>query len=364
MKNLFRALMNPDHYFRTHSIVCVLKIVLLFAILLSSCEALITTPRKGGLRTKCGYHLSTIHPPFLTHLTTRHTNMQLFDQKEQLSQQPQQQISDVVATSPPPQEPLKKTLLSLAAETKRGFIATSDQRSKLSSIITKLSECNPTTEPANAYYDRVPQKYDGNTPTLAGKWTLVYTDAPDITGLDPTMATTSAAGSALPRIPSLLPQNAKLGRIGQECIPEKSLIKNVIEWKRPDWMQGILNQVSTSNGDDGDNSRVLQKVCCEATASPIKPTIVELKLSGFELEGNVDGGDSSTTNGILSSLQEYARHGPAAYFEKNPLNLSGPLKAPFGQFECLYLDKDMRIIRTGQGFFAVNVRQEEMNEWF
>jgi len=192
----------------------------------------------------------------------------------------------------------------------------------------------------------------------------VYTDAPDITGLDATIAATSASGSALPRIPSLLPQNAKLGRIGQECIPEESLIKNVIEWKRPDWVQGVLDKVGNDDRNDGNESRVLQKVCCEATASPIQPTIVELKLSGFELVGNKDGGDSYSSNGILASLQEYAVHGPAAWFERNPLNLSGPLKAPFGQFECLYLDRDLRIIRTGQGFFAVNVRQDEGREWF
>lgn len=296
----------------------------------------------------------------------RTTKTQLFDQQQKQSLQPlqdknEEKLDDV---SPSPQEALKESLLSLAAETKRGFIATSDQRSKISGIIARLSKYNPTTEPAKSYYNRVPQKMGSDIPTLSGKWTLVYTDAPDITGLDATTTTPLADGLALPRIPSLLPQNAKLGRIGQECIPEESLIKNVIEWKRPDWVQEILNKVGTTKEDDVDNSRVLQKVCCEATASPIKPTIVELKLSGFELQGDVDIAKSSNSNGILSSFQDYALRGPAQYFERNPVNLSGPLKAPFGQFECLYLDQDMRINRTGQGYFAVNVRLGEAEEWF
>jgi len=280
----------------------VARIGLLVATLSLPCRALLgPTARCGRQGTSNGYILPTLVP-------IPSTNARLLDQ--QIRQQQMQRETnkdgyegelrsdvsadkdgdegeldnDVSTASIPPQEPLKELLLSLAAVTKRGFVATSDQRSQISDVISKLSECNPTTEPANAYYDRNPQKFDDDTPTIAGSWTLVYTDAPDITSLDPTMA----AG-----IPSFLPQNAKLGRIGQECIPEEGLIKNVIEWKRPDWVQGILNQVGTEGGDE---SRVLQKVCCEATASPIRPTIVELKLAGFELVGNVDDGDSLPSN--------------------------------------------------------------------
>jgi len=328
--------------------ICFTATVMLVAILSPSCDAFTTKALiTSGFGANRDYRVSTLAPPSFINQSIPPTSTQLFEDR---SQQNPTNADDKNEE----REQLKESLLSLAAETKRGFIATSDERSQLSGIITKLAEYNPTTEPANAYYDRTPKKYDGSTPTIAGKWTLVYTDAPDITGLDTTTA----------RIPSLLPQNAKLGRIGQECIPEESLIKNVIEWKRPDWVQGVLDQVGNNDRNEGDESRILQKVCCEATASPIQPTIVELKLSGFELVGNKDGGDSYSSNGILASLQEYAVHGPAAWFERNPLNLSGPLKAPFGQFELLYLDRDLRIIRTGQGFFAVNVRQVEGGEWF
>lgn len=335
------------------SILYIVRIGLLVAAFSLPCAALLGPTTQHV--TSRGYFLSTLVP-------SPSMNIRLFGEQERQQQLQLEtnkddyeggMLNDVSTASTPPQEPLKELLLSLATLTKRGFVATSDQRSQISDTIAKLSKCNPTTEPATAYYDRNSQNFDddNDTPTLAGKWTLVYTDAPDITGLDPTMA----AG-----IPSFLPQNAKLGRIGQECIPEESLIKNVIEWKRPDWIQGILNQVGTEYSD-GDESRVLQKVCCEATASPNQPTIVELKLAGFELIGDVDDDGSLPSNGIISSLQDYAVHGPAAWFRKNPLNLNGPLKAPFGQFELMYLDHDMRIIKTGQGFFAVNIRQEA---WF
>jgi len=342
----------------------VVRIGFIFATFSLPCKALLGPAGQYGHGTFKDYLLPTLVPApsmntWLLDQQNRQTYMQRGTNRDGYEGEPRSDVStdgeldnDVATASISQQEPLKELLLSLADVTKRGFVATSDQRSQISDVILKLSECNPTTEPANAYYNRNPQKFDDDdTPTLAGSWTLVYTDAPDITSLDPTMA----AG-----IPSFLPQNAKLGRIGQECIPEEALIKNVIEWKRPDWVQGILNQVGTEYSG-GDESRVLQKVCVEATASPIRPTIVELKLSGFELVGSVDDGNSLPSNGIFSSLQEYAVHGPAAWFEKNPLSLNGQLKAPFGQFEILYLDSEMRIIRTGQGYFAVNIRQDA---WF
>ncbi|OLP79064.1 COP9 signalosome complex subunit 8 [Symbiodinium microadriaticum] len=41
------------------------------------------------------------------------------------------------------------------------------------------------------------------------------------------------------------------------------------------------------------------------------------------------------------------------------VNLRGPLSAPFGKFEILYLDEEIRIIRTGQGWYSVNRFREE-----
>ena len=87
---------------------------------------------------------------------------------------------------------------------------------------------------------------------------------------------------------------------------------------------------------------MLQKVICEGSASPSKPFTVDLKILGLELEGE---GDS----------------GPASILVNNPVKLQGPLSAPFGKFDILYLDDTMRITQTYQGYYAVNLRGDE---WF
>ena len=197
-------------------------------------------------------------------------------------------------------------------------------------IISNLSKYSPSDEPARAYF-KASDASDHST--LAGKWTLVYTDAPDITSLD---------GGPL--------ATAKLGRIGQECSPPS--IKNVIEWLRPDW-------ASSLPFGGGKSSRILQKVCLEGSATEDNPKMVDLKLVGLELSGmngsvDIVGGDNSGLNTFFN--------GPAALLESNPVKLQGPLTAPFGKFEILYLDDDMRITKTFQGYFAVNIRDE--NAWF
>ena len=75
---------------------------------------------------------------------------------------------------------------------------------------------------------------------------------------------------------------AKLGRIGQECSPP--FIKNVIEWKRPEWAK----RLPFSGTDD---SRVMQKVAIEAQASRDEPLVVNLKIAGLDLLG-VSGFDN------------------------------------------------------------------------
>ncbi len=176
-----------------------------------------------------------------------------------------------------------------------------------------------------------------NGSTLAGKWTLIYTDAPDITSLE---------GGPL--------STAKLGRIGQECEPP--MIKNVIEWSRPDWAASLPFS-------GGESSRVLQKVCCEGSSTPNNPKMVDLKLVGLELSG-MNGGTDSGERGEDSNGLSAFFNGPAALLESNPVKLQGPLTAPFGKFDILYLDDDLRITKTYQGFFAVNIREEDGNEWF
>jgi len=227
---------------------------------------------------------------------------------------------------------LKDDLIALANKTSRGFSATRSDRNKAKTIINNLAKYSPSDEPAAAYY--TDNSNEANRSTLAGKWTLIYTDAPDITSLE---------GGPL--------STAKLGRIGQECNPPS--IKNVIEWTRPEW-------ASSLPFSGGESSRVLQKVCCEGSATKDNPRQVDLKIAGLELSGvnNNDDDGSGKNAGIGGSLF----NGPAGFFESNPVKLQGPLTAPFGKFEILYLDDGMRITKTYQGYYAVNVRDE--NEWF
>ena len=48
-------------------------------------------------------------------------------------------------------------------------------------IVNDLSAISPTVEPAAAYYKDASFSTGS---TLSGKWTLIYTDAPDITSLE------------------------------------------------------------------------------------------------------------------------------------------------------------------------------------
>lgn len=226
---------------------------------------------------------------------------------------------------------LKDDLIALAAKTRRGFSASKKDRDEARRIIYDLSKLSPSVEPAASYYETT-KANEGFS--VAGQWTLIYTDAPDITTLD--------AGPF---------STAKLGRIGQDCSPP--YIKNVIEWRKPDWAASFPFSGSES-------SRVLQKVCCEASASPEKPKSVDLKLVGLEIQGTYDDEGEERNDG--RGLGDTLRKGPASFFKENPVNLRGPLTAPFGKFDILYLDNDMRITKTYQGYFAVNIREE--NSWF
>lgn len=241
---------------------------------------------------------------------------------------------------------LKDDLLALAESTNRGFEASREEKRKVKDIVEKLAKLNPTAEPAASYYDDGDKKsYDADgdnssEPDLAGKWTLIYTDAPDITSLD-----TSNNPLA----------TSKLGRIGQLCAPP--YIKNVIEWKRPDIAKSLPFELPFSGSDD---DRVLQKVVTEASAKPSDPLTVDLKIAGLELVGDRADEDDDDNSNFLSRIQA----GPAGIIGPTPLELRGFLTAPFGRFKVKYLDEEFRIIETYQGFLACNVRQMPGEEWF
>jgi PAP_fibrillin len=217
---------------------------------------------------------------------------------------------------------LKSELFQMGLQTNRGFEATSSDRERVDQLIKELTRLNPTREPARAYYsDLKPQQQSdqvvsANEPSAAGKWTLIYTDAPDITSLQTNPL-------------------AVLGRIGQNCDPP--FIENVIEWKRPAWVPGIL----------GGPDRILQKVVTKGVAT--EAATVDLTVSGIRFEPSSNGGESSSSPSWLPP----------------PLDISrGLFTLPFGRFQILYLDNELRIVRTGQNYLSVNQRLGVSEEWF
>lgn len=239
---------------------------------------------------------------------------------------------------------LKEELTKLSIKTNRGFDANSADRKRVNQLVSDLSDLNPTPEPAIPYYSTTDSGSDSSSRsnTLQGKWTLIYTDAPDITGLD-----TSRNPFA----------TTKLGRIGQECNPP--YIKNVIEWLRPDWAANLPFSGS-------DESRVLQKVVTSGSATKEQPMQVDLKVAGLELEAGTTSTSAADGTGSDSSLVSRAQTDglPVALLANNPVDLKGPLNPPFGKFTVLYLDEEIRIIRTVQNFLAVNRRILKGEEWF
>ncbi len=229
---------------------------------------------------------------------------------------------------------LKEDILILAERLNRGFQASGKDREQVKELIFQLAPLNPTLEPASPYYERIMESKE-DACTLSGKWTLVYTDAPDITGLDTSRNPFSTA---------------QLGRIGQECSPP--YIKNVIEWKRPEWARNL-----PLSGNE--ESRILQKVVTSASASPDKPKIVNLKVAGLELDS---GSSGDSTLELTSRIEKDGLL--VGLLSANPIDLKGPLNPPFGQFEVLYLDDELRIIKTYQNYIAVNQRIKQGEEWF
>ena len=245
----------------------------------------------------------------------------------EVKQQQQQHQQEKVEADP--SQIWREKIQALAFRTQCGFKATPTDRQRMKYLIQQLAAYNPTPEPAAVFYDKDQDATAAATPSLQGKWTLVYTDAPDIL----TLADNDTF--------------ARLQRIGQECGHGK--IANVIEWVPPVWA-GALPVTITGNTQ---GQRVLQKVITQASASPDQLSKVTLVLKGLQVEW-LQEDSSDNIEGVLPSL----------WSRVNPLQLQGPLTAPFGSFEVLYLDEEMRIIRTNQGFYAINRRNSPETDWF
>ena len=142
---------------------------------------------------------------------------------------------------------------------------------------------------------------------LDGDWTLAWTDAPDIISLNGGLLST-------------------LGRIGQEINAADGTIVNVIEWSPSPLAIAVRKEIA----DDV----VEQRVVCSFVES--SPGDVKLTLKGAGVK-------------------------PRRVFERDldvgPFEAIGPLSLPFGDFRVLFNDGDLRVVKTGQGYFSVNMRK-------
>jgi hypothetical protein len=252
----------------------------------------------------------------------------------------------------------KTKVQALAFRTQSGFQATPTDQRRMRFLIQQLALLNPTSEPAAAYYatqqtnatttsSTTTTQPSSSSSSLTGRWTLVYTDAPDIL----TLADNEAV--------------ARVQRIGQEC--DTSTISNVIEWIAPRW----INVLVPPNNSPQLPVRAIQKVVTQATASPDAPTKVNLRLQGLQVqwefpmsthnENKDDRNDDTNSN---SSKRSSSSTPPPWWPTPQNLRLQGPTTAPFGSFEILYLDNELRIIRTSQGYYAINRRNTPETEWF
>uniref|UniRef100_A0A7S1BLP8 Plastid lipid-associated protein/fibrillin conserved domain-containing protein n=1 Tax=Corethron hystrix TaxID=216773 RepID=A0A7S1BLP8_9STRA len=243
------------------------------------------------------------------------------------------QSENVPNTAESRRENLKSSLMAIATKTKRGFMAKFSDKEKVNSIITELSVLNPTSEPAAAYYDQSKSRpttslddVQYEMPSIAGKWTLIYTDAPDITSLD-----TSKGSGILSNLRP--PPLAELGRIGQECDPPS--IKNVIEWYQPSWLNDMT-------GNDISRRRILQKVCTEGIADSNDPKTVNLDIVGLDIMG--DDNINAPENGFFDILD------PSSIIRKiGPIELRGIIQSfPFARmrsgFSKCYMNEVEQII--------------------
>lgn len=190
----------------------------------------------------------------------------------------------------------RRALLKAIEPLERGFTATSESRAAVSERIKLLIELNPITEPASQ---------------LGGSWTLLYTDAPDIL--------------FLPTTPF-----SSLGYIGQEIDDNAGTITNVIQWQPSSMVAGLASFVSQDT--------FTQRVITEYRAK--SPTEVELTVRGLGVApGKIMG----------MELPEALK-----------IDAIGPIGLPFGNFQILYQDDEIRITRTDQGWYSVSQRD---NRW-
>lgn len=279
-----------------------------------------------------------------------------------------------IGSSSTTREVLKQQLLSYGIQTKRGFQSSTTERKKIQQLLYQLAFFNPTPEPAEVYYNisATSEMTKGThhiaNLSLTGRWNMIYTDAPDIISLRNTP-------------PALI----ELGRIGQDCtIP--NTIMNVIEWVEPQWIRPLLsqwdavwaNRPATSSTTPpittdapGAVSRILQKIITTASSQPSQPTMIQLRLVGVSID--IPSDSKSLSRRWMELLPRQSIRFPPTMNQTTPgtttswMRTSSP-SLTLGEFEVLYLDEDLKVTRTGQGYYIVSQRiREEMegsDVWF
>ncbi len=213
---------------------------------------------------------------------------------------------------------LKLRAYQLSIDSERGFQATPQQKQEMREIIDRLTELNPTREPAWSYYGKTnpltrqlyqslanqkgqarAQKEEETLASLEGKWILTYTNVPSIVSL-----ATDTWGFA------------KLGRIGQECTPFPDYtVRTIIEWKRPDWVHTL--ETSLPGGVSKwlfgkEVSSVLQITTLRAKATPDDPSSLGISkvprvfevVSSKSSTALYDDDDDEESKGTLSFVTD------------------------------------------------------------
>mmetsp|Transcript_25179 Transcript_25179/g.78998 ORF Transcript_25179/g.78998 Transcript_25179/m.78998 type:complete len:271 (-) Transcript_25179:1705-2517(-) len=188
----------------------------------------------------------------------------------------------------------KAALLEATEPLSMGFKSTREQRKDVKALIEAL---------ASAGGDQL------DVETLDGQWELVFSDAPDILGI---------RGGPL----------SKLEFIGQDIDAGAGTIDNVIRYSPSGLIRGTFGRVVAGLEDDRLEQRVL----------------LRYEQDGRKVRMTVRGTSIAPENTLGGRLN------------LRPLKLEGPLKVPFGNFEILYNDGELRVIKTGRGNYGVNKR--------
>jgi len=203
--------------------------------------------------------------------------------------------------------PARQALLDAVLPLDRGFRATSADRERVAGLIRVLAAEAPAASAAN----------------LGGEWELVWSDAPDIVGSS--FGTSTGVGG-------LSGPLAAAVRIGQSIDADALSIANIIEYEPPAWLASAVPGLASD--------RLQQRV------------LLSYATSGTRCSLTVRGAAFAPRTALGISLRALP-----------PLELRGPLSLPFGSFEVLYNDGQLRAVRTQQGYFGVNRRLPDGASW-